>query len=113
MSDLPVRVRLENTFLRALMAMPDPVLRRLAGRPIAVDGQRLEADAQLLLRLRNLSPNKPYDELPVADARRTLEEDSAGVRGGLVPVAEVRDLEVGGLPARLYVPEVEAGGMLV
>jgi acetyl esterase len=99
--------------IRALLGLPEGVQRRLGGTPIEVDGQRLEPDAQLLVKLRKLSPSRPYDELPVADARRTLDADAVSVRGKLVPVADVRDLEVAGLPARLYVPPLERGGLLV
>jgi acetyl esterase/lipase len=113
MTELNVRARAEAAMARALLGLPEPVVRRLAGKPIEVDGQRMEPDAQLLLRLRNLASNPAYEELPLADARRTLDEDAAAVRGKLIPVAEVRDLEVAGLRARLYVPELERGGLLV
>ena len=110
---MSMQARAESAIVRTLLALPEPVLRRLSGTPIEVDGQRLEPDAQLLVKLRNLSPNRPYDELPVADARRTLDQDAASVRGKLVAVAEVRELEAAGLPARLYVPPAEGGGLLV
>jgi len=113
MTELSVRGRAEAAIARALLGLPESLVQRLAGSPIEVDGQRMAPDAQLLLRLRNLAPNAPYEEMPVADARRTLDEDAAAVRGKLLPVAEVRDVEVAGLSARLYVPEVEHGGLLV
>src|SRR6185503_18727560 len=92
MTELSVRGRAEAAIARALLGLPESLVQRLAGSPIEVDGQRMAPDAQLLLRLRNLAPNAPYEEMPVA---------------------EVRDVEVAGLSARLYVPEVEHGGLLV
>jgi len=103
----------EAAVVRALLALPERVQRRLGGSPIEIDGQRLASDAQMLLKLRGLSPNPPYDTLPVPDARAALEGDAASVRGSLVDVAEVRPVEVAGMAARLYVPGAERGGLLV
>jgi acetyl esterase len=105
--------RVEAAVVRALLALPEGVQRRLGGAPIERDGQRLAPDVQLLLKLRELSPHEPYEALSVSDAREALERDAAGVRGSLVRVAEVRPLEVAGLRSRLYVPESEGGGLLV
>ncbi|MGH2839048.1 MAG: alpha/beta hydrolase [Thermoleophilaceae bacterium] len=105
--------RVEGAIVRALLALPNRVQRRLGGAPIERDGQRLASDVQLLVRLRELSPREPYEALPVTEAREAVERDAAGVRGALVRVAEVRALEAAGLPARLYVPELERGGLLV
>jgi len=99
--------------VRALLSLPDGVRRRLGGAPIEIDGQRLWPEAQLLVKLGERSPRPPYDTLPVAQARAALEQDAAGVRGRLLQVAEVRDLDAAGRPARLYVPESEHGGLLV
>ena len=103
----------EAAVVRALLALPEGVQRRLAGSSIEVDGQRLAPDAQVFVKLRELSPNSPYDTLAVPDARTALERDAAAVRGSLVRIAEVRPVEVTGMDARLYVPETERGGLLV
>lgn len=99
--------------VRAVLGLPERVQRRLGGSPIEVDGQRLAPDMQMLLTLRRLSPNPPYDTLPVAEARTALDRDAAGVRGALVDVAEVRRIDVAGMDARLYVPGSDGAGLLV
>ena len=96
-----------------MAASPEAVQRRLAGRPVEIDGQRLAADIQLLIRIRGLAPPPEYEELPVEDARRELEHQAVGAAGRLWPVAGVRDLEAGGRPARLYVPDDDRGALLV
>ena len=103
----------EGAVVRGLLALPARVQRRLAGPPIEIDGQRLAPEAQMLLRLRERSPNPPYDTQEVPDARTALERDAASVRGSLVRVGEVRAVDVAGMEARLYVPELERGGLLV
>jgi acetyl esterase len=103
----------EAAVVRRLLALPEGVQRRIGGSPIEIDGQRLAPDAQMLVKLRRLSPNPPYDALAVPDARAALEGDAASVRGSLVQVAEVRQAELAGMEARLYVPESERGGLLV
>ena len=40
--------------VRALYALPAPVRRAVAGPPVHVDGQRLDLDTQLLLKLSSL-----------------------------------------------------------
>ena len=96
-----------------MLALPEAVQRRLAGKPTEIDGQRLATDTQLLIRLRGLAPRPEYDELPVEEARREVDHQAAGAAGRPVPVAEVRDLEAGGRPARLYVPPLDKGALLV
>ena len=95
------------------MALPERIQRRLAGKPTEIDGQRLATDIQLLLRLNDIAPRPAYDELPVPEARRELEHEAVGVDGKPWEVAEVKSVEAGGRPARLYVPEVDRGGLLV
>jgi acetyl esterase len=79
------------------------VQRRLAGRPVVVDGQTLAVDLQLQLRLKRLIHPRASETLPVAAGRRVVARDSYLV-GGDLPIGRVRDLEVAGRPARLYVP---------
>jgi acetyl esterase/lipase len=112
-TELSARDRVEAGLARALMALPPAAQRRLAGRPTELDGQRLEPDTQLLLRLRGLAPRPEYDELPLAEARRELDHQAAGVAGPTWPVAEARALEAAGRPARLYAPEQRDGALLV
>jgi acetyl esterase len=108
-----LRARAEGAFVRALLALPDPALRRLGGEPIVRDGQTLSPEAQLLIKLRERSPRPAYYEMTVPDAREALELDAQTARGRLWPVAEVREVEAGGRPARLYVPEHDSGALLV
>jgi acetyl esterase len=112
-ASLTARERIESGVARAAMALPEGVQRRLIGKPTEIDGQRLAADTQLLIRLNDLAPRPEYDDLPVPEARRELEHQALGVAGRPWEVAEVRPLEAGGRPARLYVPKDDRGGLLV
>ena len=51
---MSVKSAAESRGLRALMALPEAVLRRLAGAPVVLDGQTLAPDLQLMLRLQRL-----------------------------------------------------------
>jgi acetyl esterase len=113
MTSLSARARAEGALVRALLGLPEGVQRRLGGKAIEIDGQRLSPEAQLLVKLRERSPRPAYYELPVPDAREALDREALAVRGRLWPVAEVRELEAGERPARLYVPETPRGGLLV
>ena len=89
--------------LRTAMGLPEPLQRRLAGRPIRIDGQTLATDLQLMLRLQRLARKVGVETLPTAEGRLAALEQTR-LAGGHQPVGSVRDLEVAGLPARLYVP---------
>ena len=91
------------------MALPPPLQRRLAGRPVVVDGQTLDPETQLMLRLQRLARDPG---LGAADPGGRA-GDCAGrprLAGGRQPIGEVRDLEVPGgdgpLRARLYIAAV-------
>ena len=112
-NSVSVGARVEGAFLRGVMSLPERIQRRLGGPPIEIDGQRLSPEAQLLVKLRERSPRPPYYEMEVPEARAALESDARAARGRLVSVAEVRELDVAGRPARLYVPPAERGGLLV
>lgn len=99
--------------IRALAALPEILQRRIAGDPVEIDGQRLETEVQMMVRLREKNPRPPYDTLPVAEARSVLEQDAATVRGRVRSVASVRPVDAGGVPARLYVPQDDQGALLV
>ncbi|WP_435770176.1 alpha/beta hydrolase [Nocardioides sp. SYSU DS0651] len=96
------RTAVEAAGLKALMGMPERAQRLLAGRPVHLDGQTLATDLQLMLRLQAIA--RPRDEqVPVADMRRNLRQES-GIVGGQQRIGAVRDLEVAGRPARHYLP---------
>ncbi|WP_207936043.1 alpha/beta hydrolase [Actinomadura sp. KC216] len=99
--------------LRAVFGLPGPVKRLIAGAPVRLDGQRLDLDAQLLLRMTRLEGGHL--------AAPTVEEARRGLRRGQsyldrVPARPVRtrDVDAGGVPARLYTPKgLPAGSPLL
>ena len=114
------RTHAEALALYGALRLPGGVQRRLAGRPIEREGQVLDRETQLLLRMVGLA-GPPVERLPIVEGRRRLEKDS-GLVGGRQPIGETSPLEVdgaaGALPARLYVPRARVGssggdGMLV
>ncbi len=98
---------LEPTVFRALMMLPTPVQRRLAGRPVILDGQTLDTETQWMLRIQKLARIPAAETLPMPEARKALLRQ-AGLVGGTQPIGEIRALELPGaegrLPARLYIP---------
>ena len=101
--------RLQSGLVRALAGLPDGVLRRLVGRPITVDGQRMDPETQLGLRLLAMAGAPSLQELTPAQARARVARDARTFEGPKVHLPEVRDLQLaagaGHLPARLYVPD--------
>src|SRR4051812_21784580 len=86
---------LKALVLRALMRLPERVLRTLAGRPVTIDGQTLAVDVQLMLRLKDLLREPATEDLPLDQGRRLLVQQSRIV-GGRQPVAAVSELTAGG-----------------
>ncbi|MFC0629215.1 alpha/beta hydrolase [Kribbella deserti] len=106
--------------LRPVTALPASLRHRLAGAPIQIDGNVLDADIQLLLRLEGLLPGKSKDKTSVATARANLLTSAKLVSGPRRELPRVTDLTVRGadgqLGARLYVPRsapMSNGGLLV
>jgi acetyl esterase len=107
------RERAELAALRAAMRLPRSVRRLLAGRPVSVDGQTLDVDMQLILRLQKVAGIPRVETLPLPAGRALLRQQSAMVSGEQ-PIGESRDLQVPGpdgrqLSARLYVPRGTIG----
>lgn len=103
-----LQTRAQAAVLRRLMALPRPMLRRIAGEPIRIDGQELALDAQALLRMQGLA------------GRNRLSADTADkARAGMRQAIEIIDVTVpgvettaksiptagGGIAARLYRPD--------
>ena len=89
--------------MRAAFALPEPVQRALAGRRLTLDGQTLATDTQLMLRLQRLAREPGLESLTIAESRQVLLRQTA-IAGGAQPIGAVRDLPVGELRGRLYVP---------
>ena len=100
---------LEKRVVKAVLGLPEPVQRVFAGRRVIRDGQTLATDTQLLLRLQRLVREPAPETLPMAQGRTAVLRQSALV-GGDQPIGAVRDLPVGDLPGRLYVPSVVSTG---
>lgn len=94
--------------LRGLMSLPAPVQRLLSGKPTEMDGQRLAVDTQLMLKARTLVKATPVEEMSIEAARDELRYQQRLAGQGLT-IGEVRDLEVAGRAARLYVPTGSTG----
>ncbi|WP_350278970.1 alpha/beta hydrolase [Kribbella sp. HUAS MG21] len=89
-----------------LYKLPAAVRRRLAGTPIQIDGNTLDPDVQLLLRIENLLPRTTKTDPVVARAR--FHNICKLIPGTPPEVQRVTDLTVRGsdgqLGARLYIP---------
>jgi acetyl esterase len=102
--------------LRATLALPPPVLRRLAGPPRVNDrGAALDLEMQALLGLRALLRfPQPHEQTPVR-ARTSLDREARIAEGAPAPVARVEERTAPGpagpIPLRVYVPR-ESGAPL-
>ncbi len=105
--------RLERTLGRFILELPDAVKRRIAGPPLLRDGQQLELNTQVLLKLARRDPRPPLAGLTPAQARADLSRQVKQVEGAPVPLEAVREITVSGaagpLRARLYVPAADPG----
>jgi acetyl esterase len=106
-SPLPLKIRIESRFLNSMLGVPPTVLRRLAGKPITIEGTTLDAEPQLMLRLDRLTGTPEMASVPIPQGRRIFNRGSR-VIGGSLPIGAVEDLTAPGadgpLPARLYTP---------
>ncbi|TNC22905.1 alpha/beta hydrolase [Amycolatopsis alkalitolerans] len=113
-----LRTRIEAAGAQLIFALPRPLRRLVAGKPIRLDGQELALDAQLLLRLQQLSGVSMAKESPQL-ARATLAQSSHLVSGRPIGPVATRELTIpdenGGIPATLYTPGglPENSGLLV
>ncbi|HZX09013.1 alpha/beta hydrolase [Kribbella sp.] len=98
--------------LAPLYALPAAVRRRLSGAPIQIDGNTLDPDIQLLLRLDNLLPHTTKTD--AATARAHFRSLCKLIPGTPAEVQRTTDLTVRGtagqLGARLYVPRPTSSG---
>ena len=96
-------LRIKALTFKAALGLPERVQRALAGKRVTLDGQTLATDTQLMLRLEKAVREPEIATLPVPDGRRALLLQTV-IAGGDQPIGAVRELPVGDLRARLYVP---------
>ncbi|HJP79949.1 MAG TPA: alpha/beta hydrolase [Pseudonocardiaceae bacterium] len=95
--------------VRGVLALPKPVRALLAGPPIRSEGQTLDSDMRLLLRLVALEGFTMSDTTP-ALGRAAVDQNAPTTAGPIIP-SQVRDLTVAdSIPARLYTPPGLAEG---
>lgn len=98
-----LRTTAETAVFRGVMGLPARLQRRPAGTPVVLDGQTLATDTQLMLRMQQVIREPVVETLPIPQGRVALLRQAV-LAGGDLSVGEIRDLQVAGLPARLYVP---------
>lgn len=93
--------------LRSVVRLPKPLVRRLAGKPITIDGKTLDQQIQLMLRLEKLE-GPPVETLPITRGRKQI-VSSAALAGGSQPIGAVTDRTIDGpggkLSLRFYTPK--------
>lgn len=101
-------IPVQAAMLRAVVALPKRLRRRIAGKPIVIEGQELALDAQLLLTLNRMS-GVTLTEADVATSRAALEAAAGMAAGKPIGDIETREFSIptptGGMRARLYTPE--------
>jgi len=110
--------RVARHVVRTLVRLPAPVKRALAGRPTVVDGQTLDVNTQVGLRLMRLAGWSDFASMPIGKARAQLSAE-AWIFGDELPIGSVEDITIPAahldLPARVYRPAgltSPAGGLV-
>lgn len=100
--------RIQSLVVRGLVALPHSLLRRLLGPPVVVDGQELDVEVQLALKLLALAGEPELEALDADQARQRVAKDARTFAGPKIELEQVRELQLSGpdgaMPARLYVP---------
>src|SRR3954454_9126905 len=100
------RQRIEAPPVGGLMRQPGPIVRVLAGRPIAIEGQTLDPHVQIAVKLERRTGG--FEPAPVEEVRALRRHDAQTFRGPTIEVERVSELEIPGpagtIGARLYVP---------
>lgn len=74
----------QKTIVRRLVHLPKPILRKIAGKPIVIDGQTLDVSVQVILKLFGPPPNHLAS---VASTRRQID-----AQGPLLAQSEHTDI---------------------
>jgi len=99
---------LGRAVVQAVIALPRPLARLLAGPSVGIDGLELHPQAELGMRVVERLAGPSFETLPVPAARAAVEQEARIVRGRRIEVLESHDLTFAAAAAtrgaRLYVP---------
>lgn len=95
--------RARSAALTRVLALPPPMQRRLAGRPVRRDGQTLDPQVQLVLRMQRVVREPGPETLPVPAGRAAVDRQ-ARTMGGVRSIGVLVERRLGGMPARVYLP---------
>ncbi|MFN2427691.1 MAG: alpha/beta hydrolase [Candidatus Binatia bacterium] len=102
----------QNSVVAFLVGLPDPVVTVLAGRPEIRDGQTLDPQLQLLLRLMGAANLPRLESLAPLEARAFFRDSAGLLTLAPAPMARIDDRVVttphGAVPVRIYVPSNDA-----
>jgi acetyl esterase len=105
----PLVESIQNGIVVTLVGLPDPVVTLLAGRPEVRDGQTLDPQLQLLLRLMAAAGLPRVESLSPADARTLFRGSATLLQHAPAGMARIFDRTVpaphGEVPVRVYVPK--------
>ena len=114
---MSVLERVKALLTAAVLGLPRPLRRLIAGRPLRRDGLELELDIQVLIRLLALEPHPALGIAPPPQAREHMLSAVRVCAGRPVAVERVEDLDVAGgagpIRGRLIVPADAGAGLLV
>jgi acetyl esterase len=103
-----LQTTIETAILRAALGLPERVQRALLRRPVVIDGQRLAAETQMMLKLQALTRQPGLAMLPDLHANRAQVVTQGAMVAGHQEIGALRELSVDGgegpIPARLYIP---------
>lgn len=91
--------RLTRRAARAFAALPDAVMRRLAGTPIVIEGQMLDPQIQAMLRL--FGPN-PGQVAPLDELRAGFDAEGDWLTRPVGRAVQGRALRLGGVPCEIH-----------
>ncbi len=94
---------LARLVLKSVMRLPDAVLRALSGGRTERDGQLLDAQSQLFVKLADLIDGRDIAEMSVSEARAQM-ENLTGLAPRALRLEKVEDRALGGVPTRVYWP---------
>lgn len=103
-----VSERIQGSVARGVMKLPAALLRILAGKPIVLDGQTLDVQTQLLLKLQRMQGMNGLGGRTPAAERRTIDTQSQIMAPGARQPQAIDEIQVAGgagpIKARRYRP---------